>query len=84
MSWKKKEFEDIDDLLVSFRLYFVIAEDNLYHVLFTLINIYGIDCQKNENLSIRCTGGIFRLGEQYLKFWNRKSICRRLRSPSWP
>jgi hypothetical protein len=29
MSWKKKEFEDLEDLLVSFRLYFVIAEDNL-------------------------------------------------------
>jgi hypothetical protein len=29
MSWKKKEFEDLKDLLVSFRLYFVIAEDNL-------------------------------------------------------
>jgi hypothetical protein len=29
MSWKKKEFEDLEDLLVSFRLYFVIAGDNL-------------------------------------------------------
>lgn len=25
VSWKKKEFEDLEDLLVSFRLYFVIA-----------------------------------------------------------
>jgi hypothetical protein len=29
MSWKKKEFEDLEDLLVSFRLYFVIARDSL-------------------------------------------------------
>jgi hypothetical protein len=26
MSWKKKEFEDLKDLLVSFRLYFIIVE----------------------------------------------------------
>jgi hypothetical protein len=30
MSWKKKEFEDLEDLLISFRLYFVIAGDTLY------------------------------------------------------
>jgi hypothetical protein len=30
MSWKKKEFEDFEDLVVSFRLHFVIAEDSLY------------------------------------------------------
>jgi hypothetical protein len=29
MSWKKKEFEDLEDLVVSFRLYFVIAEESL-------------------------------------------------------
>jgi hypothetical protein len=29
MSWKKKEFEDPEDLLISFRLYFVIAGDSL-------------------------------------------------------
>jgi hypothetical protein len=29
MSWKKKKFEDLEDLFVSFRLYFVIAEDSL-------------------------------------------------------
>jgi hypothetical protein len=29
ISWKKKEFKDLEDLFVSFRLYFVIAEDNL-------------------------------------------------------
>jgi hypothetical protein len=28
MSWKKKEFEDLKDLLVSFRLYFVIVKDS--------------------------------------------------------
>jgi hypothetical protein len=29
MSWKKKEFEDLEDLLVSFGLYFIIARDSL-------------------------------------------------------
>ena len=29
VSWRKKEFEDLEDLLVSFKLYFVIAEDSL-------------------------------------------------------
>jgi hypothetical protein len=29
ISWKKKEFEDLEDLIVSFRLYLVIAEDSL-------------------------------------------------------
>ena len=29
VSWKKKKFEDLADLLVSFKLYFVIAEDSL-------------------------------------------------------
>jgi hypothetical protein len=29
ISWKKKEFEDLEDLLVSFRLYFVITRDSL-------------------------------------------------------
>jgi hypothetical protein len=28
VSWKKKEFEDLEDLLVSFRLYFVIVKDS--------------------------------------------------------
>jgi hypothetical protein len=28
-SWKKNDYEDLDDLLVSFRLRFVIAEDSL-------------------------------------------------------
>jgi hypothetical protein len=30
MSWKKKEFEDLEDLVIYFRLYFVIVGDNLY------------------------------------------------------
>jgi hypothetical protein len=30
VSWKKKEYEDLKDLLVSFRRYFVIDEDSLY------------------------------------------------------
>jgi hypothetical protein len=46
MSWKKKEFEDLEDLLISFRLYFVIAKDSLCISIFTIINIYGINCQK--------------------------------------
>jgi hypothetical protein len=53
MSWKKKEFEDIEYLPVSFRQHFVLVGDNffnLYHVLFTLINICGIDCQKSYNI----------------------------------
>jgi hypothetical protein len=29
MLWKKKEFEDLEDLVVYFRLYFVIARDTL-------------------------------------------------------
>jgi hypothetical protein len=28
VSWKKKEFEDLKDLLVSFRLYFVIVKNS--------------------------------------------------------
>jgi hypothetical protein len=28
VSWRKKEFEDLEDLLVSFRLYFVIVKDS--------------------------------------------------------
>jgi hypothetical protein len=51
MSWKKKEFEDLEDLLVSLRLYFVIAGDSLciftmYYLL--LINIRGIDHKKKH------------------------------------
>jgi hypothetical protein len=30
ISWKKKYFEDLEDLLVSFRFYFIITEDSLY------------------------------------------------------
>jgi hypothetical protein len=30
VSWKKNDFEDLDDLLVSFRLCFVIAENSTY------------------------------------------------------
>jgi hypothetical protein len=29
MLWKKKEFEDLEDLLVSFRLYFIIIRNSL-------------------------------------------------------
>jgi hypothetical protein len=28
ISWKKKEFENLKDLLVSFRLYFIIVKDS--------------------------------------------------------
>jgi hypothetical protein len=56
ISWKKKEYEDLKDLLVSFRCYFVIDEDSLcistmyylFHVLFVSMNICGIDCQKKK------------------------------------
>jgi hypothetical protein len=30
MSWKKKKFEDLEGLIIFFRLYFIIAEDSLY------------------------------------------------------
>jgi hypothetical protein len=30
MSEKKKEFEDLDDFLVSFRFYFIIVEESSY------------------------------------------------------
>jgi uncharacterized membrane protein len=62
VSWKKKEFKDLEELLVSFRLYFVIVEVS-YHVLFVTMNIYGIDCQKKSyslesfTLSISTTHG---------------------------
>jgi hypothetical protein len=29
MSWKKKEFEDFEDLLISFKFYFIIAKGSL-------------------------------------------------------
>jgi hypothetical protein len=41
VSLKKKEFKDLKDLLVSFGLYFVIAE-------VSLMNICNIDCQKKR------------------------------------
>jgi hypothetical protein len=49
VSWEKKEFEDFKDLLVSFRLYFVIVKDSscistIYY--FFTINICDINCQK--------------------------------------
>jgi hypothetical protein len=40
MSWKKKEFEDLRDLLVSFRLYFLIVKDSSCMIMFVAINIY--------------------------------------------
>jgi hypothetical protein len=48
VSWKKKEFKDLENLLVSFRLYFIIVKDSsyLYHILFGTINLCGVDCQK--------------------------------------
>jgi hypothetical protein len=48
VSWKKKDFKDHDDLLVSsdFILQLLKKLMYLYHVLFAMINIYiyGIDC----------------------------------------
>jgi hypothetical protein len=36
---EEKEFEDLKDLIVSFRLYFITIEDHmyLYHILFVTI-----------------------------------------------
>jgi hypothetical protein len=48
---KKKEFEDLKYLLVSFRLYFIIARNSLYICLYKLdvffkilYKLCGIDC----------------------------------------
>jgi hypothetical protein len=51
----EKEYKYLKDLLISFRLYFVIAEDvrYLYHVLYVSMNIYGIECQKKLSGVIR-------------------------------
>jgi hypothetical protein len=45
VSWKKKDFKDHDDLLVSsdFVLQLLKKLMYLYHVLFAMINICGID-----------------------------------------
>jgi hypothetical protein len=55
MLWKKKEFEDLKYLLVSFRLYFIIARNSLYICLYKLYVFFkilyklcGIDCKKRE------------------------------------
>jgi hypothetical protein len=44
ISWKKKEFEDLEDLLISFRLYFVIARDILCisTMYYLLLRIYVV------------------------------------------
>jgi hypothetical protein len=44
MSWKKKKFEDLEDLLVSFRFYFVIDEDSLCisTMYYLLLQIYMV------------------------------------------
>jgi hypothetical protein len=41
MSWKKKAFEDLKDLLVSFRIYFVIIKNNS-----CISTVYTIYCYK--------------------------------------
>jgi hypothetical protein len=46
VSWKNKEFEDLEDLLVSFRLYFIIVK--ISSCISTIYDLYGIDCQKNH------------------------------------
>jgi hypothetical protein len=50
-SWKKKECEDLKDLLVLFRLYFIIVEDWLCisTIFYLFINICDIDCKKNDS-----------------------------------
>jgi hypothetical protein len=47
---QKSIYEDLKNLLVSFRLYFIIVKDSsyLYHILFGTINLCGIDCQKKK------------------------------------
>jgi hypothetical protein len=45
VSWKKKEFEDLEDLLVSSRLYFVIVKDSS-------CNSKKIFKQYNESISL--------------------------------
>jgi hypothetical protein len=44
MSWNKKKFEDLEDLLVSFRLYFVIAGDSfcISIIYYLLLQIYMV------------------------------------------
>jgi hypothetical protein len=37
MSWKKKEFEDLEDFLISYRLYFVIAGDSCISTMYYLL-----------------------------------------------
>ena len=39
VSWKKEKFEDLEDLLVSFRLYFVIAGDSSCNSYYFLLYI---------------------------------------------
>jgi hypothetical protein len=63
MLWKKIVFEDLKYLLVSFRLYFIIARNSLYICLYKLYvffkilyKLYGIDCKKRE-LSLRVKRG---------------------------
>jgi hypothetical protein len=48
-SCKKKVFEDLDDLLVSFRLCFIIDEDSscIFTMYYYLLR-YGIDCRKKK------------------------------------
>jgi hypothetical protein len=55
ISWKKKEFEDLKDLLVPFRFYFIIAEDSLcistmYHLLLYKYNVVLIVKKKVDYL----------------------------------
>jgi hypothetical protein len=50
ISWKKKEFEDLEDLLVSFRLYFIIAGDSLCisTMYYLLLEIYMVFIVKKK------------------------------------
>jgi hypothetical protein len=45
MLWKKKEFEDLEDLLVSFKLNFICAKDSL--CISTMYSIIYLVKQKN-------------------------------------
>ena len=59
VSWKKKEFEDIEDLLFSFWLYFVIVEVSscIYTMYYLLLQIYMVlIVKKNLKLYVDASG----------------------------
>jgi hypothetical protein len=55
ISWKKKEFKDLENLVISFKLYFIIGENSLCisTMYYLLLYIYGIDCKKTNLLLLK-------------------------------